>query len=63
MSSYGCFNCILEHRSIFSIIYLLQIGVMIKNIQQAFNELLDELDWLDDDTKKAVKEKVSHVLF
>jgi predicted metalloendopeptidase len=31
---------------------------MIGNIRDAFNELLDELDWMDEPTKELAREKV-----
>lgn len=30
---------------------------MIRNIREAFNELLDENEWMDDETKKLAREK------
>lgn len=32
---------------------------MIQNIRKAFNELLDENDWMDIETKKVAKEKAN----
>ena len=32
---------------------------MIHNIRQAFNEILDENDWMDEETKIAAKEKAN----
>ena len=34
---------------------------MIGNIRDAFNELLDELDWMDEPTKELARDKVIHV--
>jgi len=31
---------------------------MISNIRNAFNELLDELDWMNEPTKQLAREKV-----
>lgn len=37
---------------------LLQAVEMIHNIREAFNELLEENEWMDDQTKSVAKEKV-----
>ncbi|BFZ23132.1 hypothetical protein BsWGS_26171 [Bradybaena similaris] len=34
---------------------------MIRGLQDAFNKLLDDLDWMDDDTKKVAREKNEHI--
>ena len=33
---------------------------MIGNIRNAFNELLNDLDWMDEETKKLAREKVGY---
>ena len=33
---------------------------MIENIRGAFNELLNEVSWMDEETRKVAKEKVSY---
>lgn len=38
--------------------YFFQSLEMISNIRDAFNELLDELDWMDAPTKELAREKV-----
>lgn len=35
---------------------------MIRELKKAFNGLLDELDWMDDNTKKLAREKVAHFI-
>ena len=32
---------------------------MIHNIREAFNEILEENEWMDDETKTVAKEKVN----
>lgn len=34
---------------------------MIRRIREAFNELLDENDWMDEETKKVAKEKANSI--
>lgn len=34
---------------------------MIRNIREAFNELLDENEWMDEETKKLAKEKADAI--
>ena len=41
------------------LVILSQALDMIKDLQAAFNELLDDLDWMDENTKRVAKEKVS----
>lgn len=41
------------------LLYHEQASEMINNLQQAFDELLDHLDWMDEETKEVAKDKVS----
>ncbi len=34
---------------------------MIRNIREAFNELLDENEWMDNETKQLAKEKANAI--
>ena len=38
----------------------LQANEMIGNIRNAFNELINDLDWMDEETKKLAREKVAY---
>ena len=38
----------------------LQANEMIGNIRNAFNELINDLDWMDEETKKLAREKVEY---
>lgn len=36
---------------------------MIHNLREAFNDLLNENDWMDESTRKVARVKVSQVIF
>ena len=43
------------------------VNEMVKDIQSVFNDIIDELDWMDDGTRKRAKEKAasmtSHIAY
>ena len=40
--------------------FTLQANEMIGNIRNAFNELINDLDWMDEETKNLAREKVAY---
>ena len=44
----------------FTFTITLQANEMIGNIRNAFNELINDLDWMDEETKNLAREKVGY---
>ena len=61
---YSCFSGFFLSLSSFAIIYLLlflyllQADEMVVKLRESLNELFDEVEWMDDHTRRLAKEKV-----